>query len=69
MLWYVCLLQLNVHPRNLLRYLKNQREYMQVQIEADDSEIDIIGIYHSHPDWPPIPSQTDMASGLGLSGE
>ena len=24
--------------------------------------LDIIGIYHSHPDWPAIPSQTDMNS-------
>ena len=33
---------------------------MQVQLAADEAGLDIIGVYHSHPDWPPIPSQTDM---------
>ncbi len=37
-------------------------EYMQVENAAEAADLSIIGIYHSHPDWPPIPSQTDMES-------
>ena len=44
------------------RFIISAEEYAQVQFAADEAGLEIIGIYHSHPDWPPIPSQTDMAS-------
>ena len=44
------------------RFVISPEEFAQVQFAADDAGQDIIGIYHSHPDWPPIPSQTDMES-------
>ncbi|MCP4358272.1 MAG: hypothetical protein GY796_09685, partial [Chloroflexi bacterium] len=44
------------------RFVISGEEFAQTQIAADKAELDIIGIYHSHPDWPPIPSQTDMES-------
>lgn len=44
------------------RFIISGEEYAQVQFAADEAGLEIIGIYHSHPDWPPIPSQTDMAS-------
>jgi proteasome lid subunit RPN8/RPN11 len=44
------------------RFVIAPKEFAQAQNEADDAELDIIGVYHSHPDWPPIPSQTDMDS-------
>jgi proteasome lid subunit RPN8/RPN11 len=44
------------------RFVISPEEFAQAQSAADDAELDIIGIYHSHPDWPPIPSQTDMES-------
>jgi proteasome lid subunit RPN8/RPN11 len=44
------------------RFVISPGEFAQVQFAADDARLDIIGIYHSHPDWPPIPSQTDMES-------
>jgi len=44
------------------RFVIAPEEFAQAQFAADDAELDIIGIYHSHPDWPPIPSQTDMDS-------
>jgi proteasome lid subunit RPN8/RPN11 len=52
----------NLNQERTDRFEFDPKEYMQVQLEADDAELDIIGIYHSHPNWPPIPSQTDMAS-------
>ena len=44
------------------RFIISGEEYAQIQFDADEAGLDIIGIYHSHPDWPPIPSQTDMES-------
>jgi proteasome lid subunit RPN8/RPN11 len=42
------------------RFIISAEEFAQVQLAADETGLDIIGIYHSHPDWPAIPSQTDM---------
>lgn len=36
-------------------------EMLRVQKEARDRALDIIGIYHSHPDSPAIPSEFDRA--------
>ncbi len=44
------------------RFVISGQEFAQTQFAADEAGLDIIGIYHSHPDWPPIPSQTDMES-------
>lgn len=35
------------------------REILQVQQEARDRHLDIIGVYHSHPDYPATPSEMD----------
>ncbi len=42
------------------RFVIAPEEFARVQFAADDAGLEIIGIYHSHPDWPAIPSQTDM---------
>jgi proteasome lid subunit RPN8/RPN11 len=44
------------------RFIISAAEYAQTQFAADGAGLEIIGVYHSHPDWPPIPSQTDMES-------
>lgn len=36
---------------------------LKVQKEARDRQLDIIGIYHSHPDHPAIPSEFDRLCG------
>ncbi len=35
------------------------REMLQVQREARDLHLDIIGVYHSHPNYPATPSEMD----------
>jgi proteasome lid subunit RPN8/RPN11 len=44
------------------RFIISGEEYAQADAAAAEAGQEIIGIYHSHPDWPAIPSQTDMDS-------
>jgi len=41
------------------RYTIAPEIMLKVQIYARDRSLSIIGIYHSHPDYPPIPSESD----------
>jgi proteasome lid subunit RPN8/RPN11 len=50
----------NLNQTRTDRFEISGEEYAQTQNAADDAGLEIIGVYHSHPDWPPIPSQTDM---------
>ena len=42
-------------------------EFMQVQTAAEKENLDIVGLYHTHPDHPPRPSKTDESQPM-LSG-
>lgn len=44
------------------RFIISGEEYAQADAAAAEAGQEIIGVYHSHPDWPAIPSQTDMDS-------
>jgi proteasome lid subunit RPN8/RPN11 len=50
----------NQSPNRTKRFLISEKEFGQAQLDAEEIGLDVIGFYHSHPDWPPIPSQTDM---------
>jgi len=41
------------------RYWIDPRELMEAQRYGRDRQLDIIGIYHSHPDHPAMPSECD----------
>ena len=45
------------------------KEFMEAQIAAEKNNLDVVGIFHTHPDHPPRPSPTDasqpMLAGLG----
>uniref|UniRef100_A0A832M3C3 M67 family peptidase n=1 Tax=Oscillatoriales cyanobacterium SpSt-402 TaxID=2282168 RepID=A0A832M3C3_9CYAN len=41
------------------RYWVNPQEMLTVMREARSRNLDIIGIYHSHPDHPAVPSECD----------
>lgn len=35
------------------------QEFMSAQMAAEKENLDVVGIYHTHPDHPPRPSKTD----------
>ena len=35
------------------------QEFAQAQMAAEKQNLDVVGIYHTHPDHPPRPSKTD----------
>jgi proteasome lid subunit RPN8/RPN11 len=50
----------NVHAETTrTRYLIDPKQYMQIERQARMDGLDVIGIYHSHPDVPAKPSQYD----------
>ncbi len=42
------------------RFLVDDSDYMRVEREADRRGLALLGFYHSHPDHPAAPSQTDL---------
>ena len=44
-------------PQN--RYLIDHREHFEAEKEARSRGLDVIGVYHSHPDHPARPSEFD----------
>ena len=41
------------------RYLLDSRDFMRIDREAREGGLDIVGVYHSHPDHPARASETD----------
>lgn len=46
--------------RRVDRYVIDPDDYRTVDREAREKGLDIVGIYHSHPDHPAEPSNTDL---------
>lgn len=44
------------------RFELDPKDYMRADLEARKRGLDIIGVYHSHPDHPARPSETDLAA-------
>lgn len=44
------------------RFEIDPEEFIRVADIAEDYGLELMGMYHSHPDWPAIPSQADVAS-------
>ncbi len=42
------------------RYTIDPKEYISIENEAEKSGKEVVGIYHSHPNAPPRPSQYDQ---------
>jgi len=52
---------MNLNTERNDRFEMDPQEFMRVEREAEAAGYEVIGFYHSHPDWPAIPSQTDIA--------
>jgi proteasome lid subunit RPN8/RPN11 len=42
------------------RYLVTPQAMLSAEREAEERQLDILGVYHSHPDHPNLPSQFDL---------
>lgn len=47
-----------------VHYTIPPKEFMKAERYALEKEIDLIGVFHSHPDHPPYPSGRDLADAL-----
>ena len=45
-----------------IRYEIDPREFMRLSREIDDADLDLIGVYHSHPFTRAYPSVTDVGA-------
>lgn len=51
----------NVHEEDRnRRYLITPDDYRDAQQEARSKSLEVVGVYHSHPDHPARPSETDL---------
>jgi proteasome lid subunit RPN8/RPN11 len=50
----------NLNTERADRFEMDPKEFVGIEKLADNEGLNVIGFYHSHPDWPPIPSQTDI---------
>jgi proteasome lid subunit RPN8/RPN11 len=48
------------------RFYLDPRDYLRADREARAQGLDIIGCYHSHPDWPAEPSERDRVGAQGV---
>ena len=50
------------------RFYLDPRDYLKADRAARAQGQDIIGCYHSHPDWPAEPSERDRVGAQGIGG-
>jgi proteasome lid subunit RPN8/RPN11 len=50
------------------RFYLDPRDYLRADRAARAEGLDIVGCYHSHPDWPAEPSERDRAGAEGVGG-
>lgn len=49
---------------NPIRFILDPKDFIKIQDYADRNNLEIIGIYHTHPDHPPIASQYDLQAAV-----
>ncbi len=50
------------------RFYLDPRDYLRADREARAAGMDIVGCYHSHPDYPATPSERDRVGAQGVGG-
>jgi proteasome lid subunit RPN8/RPN11 len=50
------------------RFYLDPRDYLRADREARAAGLDIVGCYHSHPDYPATPSERDRVGAQGVGG-
>jgi proteasome lid subunit RPN8/RPN11 len=50
-----------VEEEKPVRFLISDRDMLRAELAAADRDLDIVGIFHSHPDSPPVASARDLA--------
>lgn len=50
-----------VEAEKPIRFQIDEKAWQQVELEAMQNELDVIGIFHSHPDDEPVASPRDLA--------
>lgn len=55
----------NNHPDlKVRRYLISPEDFIVAENYADEKGLSLVGVYHSHPDHPAIPSETDRSAAI-----
>lgn len=50
-----------VEEEKRVRFMISDQDMLRAELTAAEQDVDIIGIFHSHPDHPPIASPRDLA--------
>ncbi|MDX1685443.1 MAG: M67 family metallopeptidase [Saprospiraceae bacterium] len=51
----------NIHSEDQRRRFQvSPKDYMKAETFADENDMEFLGIYHSHPDHPSVPSEHDL---------
>ena len=50
-----------VEAEKPVRFRIDEQEWVQAELEAMRQGLDVIGVFHSHPDSPPVASPRDLA--------
>ena len=55
----------NNHPDfRSRRFLISPQDYMNAEKYADENSLALVGVYHSHPNHPALPSETDRLAAM-----
>lgn len=55
----------NIHPdHKARRFLISPEDYMKAEKYADENGLTLVGVYHSHPNHPALPSETDRLAAM-----
>ena len=51
----------NVEEEKRVRFLISEDDMLRAELAAMDQDLDVIGVFHSHPDHPAVASARDLA--------